>query len=118
MAKTLKEIADLIGGEIIGDENALISGVAGIEDAAAGEITFLSNPKYLPFLARTKASAVITSRDVAAQAKPIIRTDNPSLAFTKVVTFILPKRQEHFKGVHKHALIGKSVKLGDRKSVV
>ena len=110
--KTLKEIAELVGGEIVGDAKIVITGVAGIQDAREGDITFLANPKYFSFLEKTGASAVITSRDIKAQAKPIIRIDNPSLAFTKVVTFILPKSEEHFKRIHKNAVIGKNVKLG------
>jgi UDP-3-O-[3-hydroxymyristoyl] glucosamine N-acyltransferase len=112
MAKTLKEIAEFIGGEIVGDENIVIKGIAGIQEAAEGDITFLANPKYSSYLEKTRASAVITSRDVNAQSKPIIQTDNPSLAFTKAANFILPPQEEHFKGIHKSAAIGKNVKLG------
>ncbi len=112
MAKTLKEIAEFIGGEIVGDADTVISGVAGIEEATAGDITFLANPKYASYLEKTGASAVITSRDVEFRVKPVIKTDNPSLAFTKVVTFIQAAREEHFKGIHKSAVIGKNVSLG------
>ncbi len=117
MAKTLKEIAEFIGGEIAGDPETVITGVAGIQEAREGDITFLANPKYLPFLEKTGASAVITSRNINAQAKPLIRIDNPSLAFTKVVTFILPEPDEHFKGIHKNAVIGKNVKLGKNLAI-
>jgi UDP-3-O-[3-hydroxymyristoyl] glucosamine N-acyltransferase len=117
MAKTLKEIAELIGGEIVGEANTVITGVAGIQDASEGDITFLANSKYLSFLEKTKASAVITSRDTVSGAKPLIKTDNPSLAFTQVVTFILPKQKEHFQGIHKSAVISKSAKLGKNLAI-
>ncbi|MCX5708032.1 MAG: UDP-3-O-(3-hydroxymyristoyl)glucosamine N-acyltransferase, partial [Candidatus Omnitrophica bacterium] len=117
MAKTLKEIAELIGGEIAGDPQTVISGVAGIQEASEGDITFLANLKYLPFLKKTKASAVIVGRDIAAQDVPVIKTDNPSLAFTKIVAFINPRKQEHFKGIHPNAVIGKKVKLGKNLAI-
>jgi UDP-3-O-[3-hydroxymyristoyl] glucosamine N-acyltransferase len=117
MAKTLKEIAALIGGEIVGDESIIITGVAGIQDAAEGDITFLANPKYLPYLRITRASAVIASRDTETKAKPIIRVDNPSLAFTKTVAFILPAKEEHFKGIHQNTAIAKNAKLGKNVSI-
>ena len=117
MAKTLKEIAELIGGDIVGEANTVITGVGGIQDASEGDITFLANSKYLSFLEKTKASAVITSRDITSGTKPLIKTDNPSLAFTKVVTFILPKQKEHFKGIHKNAVISKSAKLGKNLAI-
>jgi UDP-3-O-[3-hydroxymyristoyl] glucosamine N-acyltransferase len=112
MSKTLKEIARLINGEVIGDEKIVITGVAGIKEASYGDITFLANPKYLTYLDKTAASAIITSRDVEACSKPIIRTDNPSLAFTKVVSFIFPQEIKHFKGINRSAILGKNVKLG------
>lgn len=112
MPKTLKEIAGLVNGELIGDGAIVIKGFSGIEDAGEGEITFLSNPRYAPFLEKTAASAVITGRDVKPGAKPLIRTDNPSLAFTAVVSFIAPPQTKALQGIHPSAVIGKSVKLG------
>ncbi|MFA5100804.1 MAG: LpxD N-terminal domain-containing protein, partial [Candidatus Omnitrophota bacterium] len=85
MSKTLKEIMQLVAGVISGDENAVITGVAGIEDAHEGDITFLANPKYMPFISRTRATAVLVGRDVVVKDKvspALIRVDNPSLAFT------------------------------------
>src|SRR3989338_4590559 len=113
----LKEIADLVGGELIGDPAIAITGVAGIKEAKAGDITFLSTAKYLPFLEHTQASAVITSREVVSHKKPLLRTSNPSQAFNKVVrlftTFSAPKAP----GVHPTAVIEKSVRLGKGVSI-
>jgi UDP-3-O-[3-hydroxymyristoyl] glucosamine N-acyltransferase len=117
MSRTIKEIAKLVGGEIVGDHELLIDGIAGIEDAKEGDITFLSNPKYLPFLDKTKASAVITGRDIGPCSKTLVKTENPSLAFTKTVSFLLPKTEDHFKGIHKSVCIGKKVKLGKSAAI-
>ncbi|MFA6216490.1 MAG: UDP-3-O-(3-hydroxymyristoyl)glucosamine N-acyltransferase [Candidatus Omnitrophota bacterium] len=112
MKKTLKEIASFLNGEIIGDGNTVITGVAGIEDAAAGDITFIANPKYRAYLDKTEASAVITSKDMTQAVKPIIRVDNPSLAFVKIVSFILPSEEKIPQGIHPTAVVGKDVRLG------
>ena len=112
MEKTLKEIAKLINGEVIGDDSIIVTGVAGIKEAKKGDITFLANPKYLPLLDKTQASAIITSRDITKATKPIIRTDNASLAFTKVISSLLPYQAGHPKGMHPTCLIGKDAKLG------
>jgi UDP-3-O-[3-hydroxymyristoyl] glucosamine N-acyltransferase len=112
MQKTLREIAEFIGGELVGDGNTAISGIAGIQDAAEGDVTFLANPKYLAFLERTAASAIITSKEVKAALKPIVRVTNPSLAFAKVVSLLMPGSLEHPQGIHPTALIGKDVALG------
>lgn len=112
MHRTLKEIAALIGGEVVGNGNTVITGVSGIKEASEGDITFVANPKYLHLIQETRASAVITSRDISGASKPIIRTDNPSLAFARLVSVILPSQIQHPKGIHPTAILGKDVVLG------
>lgn len=113
MEKTLKEIASLINGELIGDGNVKINNINGIKEAQQGEITFLANPLYQPLLNETKASAIITSKDIESASKPIIRTDNPSLAFSKVISiFRTQQKEKPPEGIDKAALIGKDVSLG------
>lgn len=117
MRKTLKEIAELIDGEVVGNGNTIITGVCGIREAGDGDITFLANPKYLPLIEKTHASAIITPRDIKAPPKPIIRTDNPSLAFAKVVSMVAPNEVAHPKGIHPTAILGKDVSLGNDVAV-
>ncbi len=115
MRKTLKEIAELLRdlkAEVVGDGNVVITGANGIKEAVAGDITFLANSRYLSLLNTTAASAVITSQDIQESSKPIIRTDNPSLAFAKIVSLINPDSDKHFKGIHSSVILGKNVKLG------
>ncbi|MFH1397572.1 MAG: UDP-3-O-(3-hydroxymyristoyl)glucosamine N-acyltransferase [Candidatus Omnitrophota bacterium] len=117
MRKTLKEIAVSINGEVVGDENIIVTGIAGIQEALPGDITFLADPKYLAFINRTEASAIITSRDIKSAKCAIIRVDNPSLAFTKVVSLVTPQ-ESHPKGLHptviqeKKVVLGKDVAIG------
>ena len=61
MKKTLRELAEWVGGTVVGDGEIEISGVAAVEGAQAGEITFLASPRYLSHLSQTQASAVIVS---------------------------------------------------------
>lgn len=118
MTKSLKEIASLIGGELIGDENLNIASVNGIREAQDGEITFLANPLYKPLLDTTKASCVITSKDVESSKKTIIRVDDPSMAFTKVISmFSINTIQSLARGVDEKAVIGKDVKIGKDVSI-
>ena len=117
MQKTLKEIAELVGGEITGDSNVVIKGVAGIKEAEDGDITFLANPKYAPLINTTHASAIITDYDVAGGPKPLIRTKNPSLAFAKVISSFTPQELIKPSGIHSTAIIGKGVSLGKNVAV-
>jgi len=111
MKKTLDEIARIIGGEPVGDKEVLITGLSGIKEAKQGDLTFVANPKYLPLMEETKASAIIVSRDIEFFGKPLIRTENPDLAFARTVSLFAPETI-HPKGIHPDARIGKNVKLG------
>ncbi|MFH1577825.1 MAG: UDP-3-O-(3-hydroxymyristoyl)glucosamine N-acyltransferase [Candidatus Omnitrophota bacterium] len=112
MQMTVREIADFLGGEATGDKEAVITGVAGIKEAKQGEITFLSNPRYNHLVSKTQASAIITSRETDFPAKCLIRTDDPSLAFAKIVNKFCPKKMSHPQGIHPSAIIARGVKLG------
>lgn len=112
MHKTLGEIARLIGGEVTGDDSVLITGVSGIREARQGDITFLANQKYLGLVEQTKASAIVTSYEVKVQSKPVIRIDNPSLAFAKIVAFMTEENILRPRGIHPTAVVGARVTLG------
>ena len=112
MNKTLNEIAKLIDGKVIGDGDILINGASGIREAAEGDITFLANSKYSPLMNKTRATAIITSVDAQATTKPIIITQNPSLAFIKIISMFTPDNVGHPSGIDYTAFIGKNVSLG------
>ncbi len=112
MKKTLGEIAHLIGGKVIGDQSIEITGVCGIKEAQKGDITFVANPKYVSLIKLTHASAIITSADIKKSPRPLIITENPSLAFAKLLSLVAPNEVTHYKGIHPTAIIGEDVKLG------
>jgi len=97
--------------------NAEITGVAGIESAGPGQITFVSNRKYAAAAKATKASAVIVADDFPAISTGMLRSKNPYLAWAKAVAlFYQPPRYEPGKHptavVHPTARIGRNAYLG------
>jgi len=112
MKKTLREIAALVKGEVCGDPDIVIKGARGIREAREGDVTFLANRRYAPLLGETQASAVLVPRDVAAAGRPLVRVQDPSLAFAQVVSLFTPADVRHPKGIHKSAVISKTAKLG------
>ncbi|HIE30364.1 TPA: UDP-3-O-(3-hydroxymyristoyl)glucosamine N-acyltransferase [Candidatus Poribacteria bacterium] len=117
MVKTLKEINKIINGELCGNGEIEICGVAGIKEARDGEITFVAHPRYRREMDKTGASAIIIGRDVVWNGKPVIRVENPYFAFAKVLElFARPKRQP-MPGINQFAIIGQNVNLGERVSI-
>jgi UDP-3-O-[3-hydroxymyristoyl] glucosamine N-acyltransferase len=109
---SLKQLAGIVGGEILGDPDIVIEGVAGIREAEKGQITFLANPKYEPYLDSTRASAVIANRD-GDLGTSIIRVANPYLAFLKVVTLFSESALEKYeRGIHPTAVIDETASIG------
>lgn len=113
----LSEIADLVGGDLAGDGDIPIRGVAGIEEAQAGEITFLASSSYERFLPTTHASAVIGPADLECPL-PSIHLDDPYLAFVKVVSVFAESLDPVYaKGVHPAAIVDPEAKLGENVSI-
>ncbi len=117
MHKTLRELAELVDGEVVGDGEILIAGASGLSEAKEGDITFLANPKYLHLIETTRASAIIASRDLEVSRMPIVRTRDPSLAFAKIVSIFAPKMPQPPKGIHPSAIIGEGVELAEDVAV-
>jgi UDP-3-O-[3-hydroxymyristoyl] glucosamine N-acyltransferase len=111
MKKKLKELAQWVDGSVVGDGEIEISGVSSIDEAQAGEITFISNPKHLPKLNETCASAVIVSKEVTRGEKPLLSVANPYLAFAKILTLFSQKPYQP-KGIDSNAWISPTVRLG------
>jgi len=111
MNKTLKELAEWVGGTVIGDGNVVISGVGAISEAHPGEITFIGSPKYLPMLSTTGASAVIVPPDVKQGDKPLLSVANPYLAFAKILT-LFTQKPYHPKGIDPQTWISPTARIG------
>lgn len=117
MRKTLAEIAKLVDGELVGDRETVIIGVCGIKEAGEGHLTFVANPKYFPLVEKTKASAILTPLGMDVPGKSIIRTKDPSLAFSKVLSVIQKEEAPVCRGIHKAAVIADDAVLGCDVSV-
>jgi len=88
-----------------------ITGVAGIEHAAPGQLTFVSNPKYAAAAKTTRASAVIVDDNFPAIPTGMLRTRNPYFAWAKAVElFYQPPK--YAPGIHPTAVIHPTAKLG------
>lgn len=110
MKKTLKELADYVGGTVSGDGTLEIHGLDNIEGAGPGNLTFAVEP-HIEKAKATKASAVMLSEDAGEFPLPTIRVKEPRAAFAKLLELFTPKL-ELPAGVSPQAVIGKDVTVG------
>jgi UDP-3-O-[3-hydroxymyristoyl] glucosamine N-acyltransferase len=93
-----------------------ITGVATLEEAGATELSFLSNPRYTPQAATTRAAALIVSPDFPANGRPLLRSRDPQLAYAKALElFYTPPR--YAAGIHPTAVIAPSARIGPNASI-
>ena len=112
----LSELATRLGADLRGDGELAIRGIAGIEAAAEGEITFVSNPKYAVLARTTRASAVLVEPGFAEIAAATLRVPDPYLAFAKAIELFYEPPQ-YRPGIHPTAVIADSARLGERAHV-
>jgi len=94
-----------------GDPDTEITGVAGIEEAAAGQVTFVANPKYAAAARTTAASAVIVSEGFPAIPGAMLRSKNPYLAFARAINLFY--QPPHYAAeIHPTAVIARTASLG------
>ena len=115
MKFTVGEIAEIIKGKVIGDEQIIIRSLSKIESGNEGSLTFLANSKYNHFLSSTKASAVIISTDFDFEEENIsttlIQVDDPYQSFAQVLNEF-SKEQHSEVGIHNSAVFDKSTLIG------
>ena len=115
MEFSAKQIAAFIQGEIIGDENATVHTFAKIEEGMPGAISFLSNPKYTPYIYETQSSIVLVNKDFTPEHEikaTLIKVDNAYESLAKLLNLYemsKPKKQ----GIDSLAFVAPSAKIGE-----
>lgn len=113
---TLREIAAALGCELAGEGDTEITGVAGIEHAGPGELTFLANPKYAPKVKQTRAGAILVSPAARGLPIPSLISQNPYLDFARALAlFYQPPRPAC--GIHPLACVAPTARLGEGASI-
>lgn len=114
----LKDAADLVGGTVYGNPDLIVKGIAKIEEAVIGELTFLYLPAYEKYLSTTKASAVLISPAFKRTRTDLdyIEVKNPNAALQKlIITYLKPEIK--LSGIDPSASISPDVKLGSNVAV-
>ena len=116
-SRTIKQLAEEIGAQLVGDGSAAVSSVNTLEDARAGQLSFLSNPKYEKQLVTTKASGVIVGEKIQCDGKVLLRAKDPYLAHQKAVVVLHGYRKHPHAGIHAQAHVDPSAEIGEGTTV-
>jgi UDP-3-O-[3-hydroxymyristoyl] glucosamine N-acyltransferase len=112
----LDQVAKLLSCELEGDGSIEIHGVATLEQAGDGDLSFLTNPKYYNEAKRTKAAAIIADFNSENFSVPILRNTNPYLVFAKAVELFYSTPPQP-ASIHPTAWVEDSAKLGKAVSI-
>ena len=111
MLVTLGEISQLVGAELSGDPGRRISGVATLQNAGDGELSFLANRRYYSYLKNTKASAVLLSeKDKQHSPVDTLVVKDPYLSYVKILRHF-HQSPEQVAGVHASAVISENANI-------
>lgn len=118
-SRTLSEIAKLCQAALEGDGSVPIHGLAALGEAEPGEISFLANPRYLPALETTRASAVLVGHAVtsARAGLALLRCDDPNRAWTDVIRAFHEDLPRPERGLHAAACIDPSAQIAPSASI-
>lgn len=116
MEFTARQIAEIIGGEIVGNPEEIVNGLSKIEEGQARTLSFLANPKYAPYIYSTRASVVIVSKSFEPEQNlpdscTLIKVENAYESFARLLEMYNQIR--HGKtGIEEGSYVHQSAKLG------
>ena len=110
MKFTVREIAEQVGGEVVGDGGIELAGFAQADAAKPGDLTFAENEKYFRLAEKSRASAILAPEEFASEAKPVIRVTNARVAFARVLPLLFPQKA-FAPGIHPSAVIAESAQV-------
>ncbi|MGZ9147844.1 MAG: UDP-3-O-(3-hydroxymyristoyl)glucosamine N-acyltransferase [Candidatus Deferrimicrobiaceae bacterium] len=107
----LTDLADRIGARLVGDGERVVAGIAPIEEAGPGQVTFLANPKYIRIAKDSKATAIIAKEVVPGAQTAFLLSDNPYFAFACAMEAFHPPARPA-PGISDKAVVDPSARLG------
>ncbi len=112
MKRTLQDLAEQLGGRVLGDGSAIVGSVASLETASPESIVFVEDAKHLQAALASPAAAVIAGEFAAkSKGKPLLISAQPRLAFARAARILRPKTDGHH-GIHSLAVVADNAHLG------
>ncbi|HEX4541857.1 MAG TPA: UDP-3-O-(3-hydroxymyristoyl)glucosamine N-acyltransferase [Candidatus Acidoferrum sp.] len=116
MKRTAKELADAIGAELEGDGTLEVAGVAAPERAGARDLIYVESAKHEERATASAALCVIAGEGMNLQAKTVLRSTQPKVAFAKAAALLLG-RTPIATGIHPTAIVAPLARVADGASI-
>jgi UDP-3-O-[3-hydroxymyristoyl] glucosamine N-acyltransferase len=108
----------MVRGELSGNPDQVVTGLAGLREATSNDVSFLASPKYQAAVRSTRASVLIVAKVLEVEFDGVlIRVDNPSEAFAELVRQVAPPPVTFPPGVHPTAVVASTARLGKDVSI-
>ena len=113
---TVSNLAELIGGEVVGDGSVILTGIAPADAASLGDLTFAEKPSYLAAAESSQASAILVPHGFVSTTKALIRVKNARIAIAKVLPLFFPP-ETSAAGIHPSAVVDPTAQIDATASV-
>jgi UDP-3-O-[3-hydroxymyristoyl] glucosamine N-acyltransferase len=108
----------MVGGDVSGDADQMVTGLAGLREATPGDVSFLASPKYQAAVKTTQARVLIVAKDLHVDFDgAVIRVANPAEAFAELVRQVAPPPVTFPPGIHQSAVVASTARLGKDVSI-
>lgn len=109
----LGELAEWVSGRLVGDAGIEITGIAGLQEAKAGDITMLADAAHEKYAATSRAAAIVRSDGIRCPL-PSIVVEKPYVAFARLLSlFVVTTDAELEEGVHPSSVVHPTAELAD-----
>ena len=116
MSFTANEIAERVGGDVVGDGSIELGGFAQADAAMPGDLTFAENMQFFSLAEQSQASAILAPCKFTSETKTVIRVEDARIAFARVLPLFFPEKQ-FAPGIHPSAVIAESAHVADTATI-
>lgn len=116
---TLAEVARIAGGELTGDGERAVTGVAPLDEAGPEQLSFVASPRYVAYISTTRAAAILLGRDPALELPPglaAVRVDDPHAALARILPVLYPEASAP-RGIHPTAIVEQGAEVAEDAAV-
>ena len=117
MGVTVRQLAELVDGQVLGDGDVTISAARPLGEAQAGDITFVENDKHAHGLHACRASAAVVPQSLPANGMALIRVADPLTAFIAIVRHLLGREEPAPHGIDPRANVHPTARIGPDASL-